>query len=444
MERDVTPDLSIVMATYDDFDGCEFTLTFLRNELTGRGIADQVELLVVNNNPDSYDGKRIAALCAKVGANHIPFGEKQGSAAPRDLAIRSAKGKWVACCDCHIQFLFGVLPQLLEFCRTTESRDMFHGPLCTEQMIQPDGKPSLVWTHWEPVWGNNGMLGKQAGFSAEKLAEGNPIEILGAGLGLFLVMREHWTGFLPDLEEFGSEELCIHQGYRIAGRKVWLLPWMKWWHKFRDTSKPVPYQTHYGATCKNYLRWHKAIGFPALSGIRAVYVGFDWLKVPQEGRNSLDTWKLLLQEVGIDEGAALQQERDGKIPTLLIELPNGQRAVPPMPGPPPPEDGPGSELEAINKEYFGVEPNPECNCAAKIRQMNQWGVAGCRANYWTIVGWMKDGESQFGWRDKIAAGVNALVTLNLFRFKSADPWPGLVTEAINRAEAKQTKAQVAA
>lgn len=438
------PILSIVMATFDDFDGCEWTLTKLRNELTGRKITDQVELLVVNNNPDSYDGKRIEALCAKVGAHHIPYSQKQGSSAPRDLAIRSAKGKWVACCDCHIQLWFGVLPQLIEFCRNTESRDMFHGPLVNEQFIQPDGNPALVWTHWEPVWGNNGMLGKQAGVSFEKLAEGQPIEIVGAGLGLFLVMREHWTGFLPDLEEFGSEELCIHQGYRLDGRKVWLLPWLMWWHKFRDESKPPPYQTHFGATCKNYLRWHKAIGFPALSGIRAAYVGFDRLRAPQLGRNSLDTWNVLLQEVGIDEAAAFQQETKGQIPTLAIEMPNGQRVMPPMLAPPPPDEGPGTELEAINKKYFGIEPNPACKCAGKVKQMNAWGVEGCRKNYWTIVGWMKDGEGDFGWRDKVGAGLHAIATGNLFRFKPADPWPGLVTEAINRAEAKERAKQVAA
>jgi len=437
------PLLTIAMATFDDFDGCEFTLTFLRNELTGRGIADQVELLVVNNNPESYDGKRIESLCEKVGARHIPFGEKVGSSAPRDHAIRSARGRWVACCDCHIQFLFGVLPQLLEFCETTDSPDIYHGPLVNEGMLNDDGTPRLVWTHWVPIWGNNGMLGKQAGLPMDQLAAGEPIEIVGAGLGLFVVMREHWLGFPPELQGFGSEELCLHQAYRQAGRKAWLLPWMDWWHKFRDPNKAPPYPTFHGQTCWNYLCWHKRTGFPALSGIRAAFVDADRLKAPQLGRSSLDTWQQLLREVGIDEFAAYERERSGELTTLPVELPGGKIVTPTLPPPPPPQIGPGTELESINRECFGIEPNADCVCSQKINQMNVWGVAGCRANFWTIVGWMKDGAQNYGWADKVGAAAGAVTSGIAFRIKWTDPWPGIITEAINRAEAKQ-KSQVAA
>lgn len=442
MEFDMTNLLSIVMATFDDFDGCELTLTFLRNELTGRGIADQVELLVTNNNPASHNGKRIEALCAKVGARHLPYTEKIGSAAPRDAAIRAATGKWVVCCDCHIQLLFGVLPQLLEFCRTTDSTDLFHGPLCSEQMIQPDGKPALVWTHWAPIWGNNGMLGKQSGLPPEKLAEGKPIEIVGAGLGLFLTMKEHWLGFPPELREFGSEELCIHHAYRQAGRKAWLLPWLHWWHKFRDETSAPPYPTHHAATCWNYLVWHTHTGFPALSGIRAAFVDRDRLK-DRPGltthRSSAEVWQMLLQELRIDEAAAYAQEIDRQIPTLPIELADNRIVMPPVPqsAPPKPPEGPGTELETINRECFGIEPNDACNCKGKIKQMDAWGVAGCRKNYWTIVGWMKDGEKDFGWTDKISAMAGALTSGIAFRIKWSEPWPGIITEAINRAEAKE-------
>ena len=440
---EAAPVLSIVMATFEDFDGCEWTLTALRNELTGRKIADQVELLVVNNNPDSYDGKRVANLCQKVGARHIAFGEKVGSSAPRDAAIRAALGKWVACVDCHVQFLFGVLPRLLKFCKTADSPDLYHGPLVNEGMLNADGSPRLVWTHWIPAWGNNGMLGKQAGLPAETLTEGSPVEIVGAGLGLFLTMREHWLGFPPELQGFGSEEMCIHQAYRLAGRKAWLLPWLTWWHKFRDPNKPPPYPAFHGQTCWNYLCWHKRTGFPALSGIRAAFVGADRLKAPQLNRSSVDTWNQLVKEVGIDEAAAYQRERDGHTPTLPIELADGKIVTPPLPPPPILPEGPGTELEAINQEYFGIAPNDACDCKGKINQMNAWGVAGCRANYWTIVGWMKDNAAKYGWQDQVAAAGRAVLTGFAFRIKWTDPWPGIVSEAINRAEAKE-KAQVAA
>jgi hypothetical protein len=174
-----------------------------------------------------------------------------------------------------------------------------------------------------------------------------------------------------------------------------------------------------------------------LSGIRAAFVGFDRLKAPQLNRSSQDTWQQLLKEVGIDEAAAYALEREQKITTLPVELQDGKIVTPPIPAPPPPPEGPGTEIETINREYFGIEPNEACDCKGKVRQMNAWGVAGCRQNYWTIVGWMKDNAKHYGWADKIGAMAGAVTAGIAFRIKWTDPWPGIVTEAINRAEAKE-------
>lgn len=33
---------------------------------------------------------------------------------------------------------------------------------------------------------------------------------------------------------------------------------------------------------------------------------------------------------------------------------------------------------------------PQCGCVNRIAQMNAWGLAGCKRNFETIVGWLKD------------------------------------------------------
>jgi len=50
--------------------------------------------------------------------------------------------------------------------------------------------------------------------------------------------------------------------------------------------------------------------------------------------------------------------------------------VPPVPTPPVPSSGPGTELSKLLKR-FGIEPTPTCKCRAKAAQMNAWGCDEC-------------------------------------------------------------------
>ena len=68
--------------------------------------------------------------------------------------------------------------------------------------------------------------------------------------------------------------------------------------------------------------------------------------------------------------------------------------------------------------------------------MDLWGVAGCRARIDEIVAWMRDGQQRWGWAEKIAAGAKAVATGIAFKINWGDPFPGLIEEAIRRAEEK--------
>jgi hypothetical protein len=98
--------------------------------------------------------------------------------------------------------------------------------------------------------------------------------------------------------------------------------------------------------------------------------------------------------------------------------------------------GPGTELKHI-LESLGIEPGPTCDCRARADQMDAWGVAGCLTNRDQIIQWMRDGQSRWGWRDKLAAAAKAVQIGLAFKLNPLDPFPSLIDEAIRRADKEQ-------
>jgi hypothetical protein len=97
--------------------------------------------------------------------------------------------------------------------------------------------------------------------------------------------------------------------------------------------------------------------------------------------------------------------------------------------------GPGTELKSLLKQ-LGIAENPTCDCNAKAAQMDAWGIAGCREHFDEIVGWMRDGQQGWGWKDKLAAAAKAVTSGIAFQVNWSDPFPGLITLAIERATDK--------
>lgn len=59
------------------------------------------------------------------------------------------------------------------------------------------------------------------------------------------------------------------------------------------------------------------------------------------------------------------------------------------------DDGVGSELSAILKSRWRIEPQQNCGCNGRIREMNYRGAEWCRHNVDKIVGWLLDGASHW-------------------------------------------------
>ena len=106
--------------------------------------------------------------------------------------------------------------------------------------------------------------------------------------------------------------------------------------------------------------------------------------------------------------------------------------------PPPPQElmnshGPGTELWKI-LHSLGVKNKEGCSCSLLADSMNSLGPEGCRKNKDSIIKLMKKNQERYGWKDFVKAGVMAIKTGWVVRLNPLDPIPGLLEEAIRRAE----------
>jgi glycosyltransferase involved in cell wall biosynthesis/Sec-independent protein translocase protein TatA len=233
------------MATYNDFNGVYFTLQALRWYQDMR----DTELLVIDN----YGCQDTKALVEDwVHGRYLLATEVRGTAAPRDLVFREARGEAVLCCDSHVMFAPGAIGRLKEYYREhPDCPDLFQGPLVYDDL---EG----ISTHFEPVWRDE-MWGIWATDPRGQDPEGEPFEIPMQGLGAFSCRKGAWPGFNPMFRGFGGEEGYIHEKFRQAGGRCLCLPWFRWMHRF-DRPGGVQYPLTVEDKLRNYLIGHAELG----------------------------------------------------------------------------------------------------------------------------------------------------------------------------------------
>jgi glycosyltransferase involved in cell wall biosynthesis len=240
-------ELTVGMATYQDFDGVYFSVQDLRlhHDL------ENVEILVVDN----FGCDATAAFVASTGleqVRYLRYTEKGGTAAPRQKVFEAARGQAVLCMDSHVLFPPGAIARLKQFYRDHPGTlDLYQGPMLHDDLVS-------VETHFNPAW-DCGMYGK---WGSDPRAEGDePFEIGMQGLGIFTCRKEAWLGFNPGFRGFGGEEFYIHEKFRRVGRQCWCLPWLRWLHRFGRPSG-VPYTVSYEDMFRNYLLGWSELGLP--------------------------------------------------------------------------------------------------------------------------------------------------------------------------------------
>jgi hypothetical protein len=258
--------LTIATPVVNDFDSWSQTMVGFVNQL-GKDI-DKVELLAVDNDPTTGDGYDTRKFCMKLpNCRYVGCGPRQGTFVGKEMCMQNANTEYVLVCDSHIVFQDGALLKLLRF--LTEMgpcNDLFHGPICNERW-------EIFGTHMNPALGD-GNFGRWGSYRDENGMVIDNCELYKVpmqGMGVFLARRDTWPGFHPALFHFGSEEGYIHEKYRLLGREVWSIPFLKWWHRFRQKSIRYQYPMSAEHKYRNYhIAWTE-VGLP-LEVIEPAYI----------------------------------------------------------------------------------------------------------------------------------------------------------------------------
>jgi glycosyltransferase involved in cell wall biosynthesis len=241
-------ELTIGMATYQDFDGVYFSVQDLRlhHDL------ENVEVLVVDNFGCKETAAFVASTGPASGVRYVRYTEKAGTAAPRQKVFEEARGQAVLCIDSHVLLAPGAVARLKQFYRDHPATpDLYQGPMLDDCLRR-------ISTHFEPVWGAH-MYGEWG--EDPRGHRDEPFEILMQGLGLFSCRKEAWLGFHPEFRGFGGEEFYIHEKFRQAGRRCWCLPWLRWLHRFGRPGG-VPFPLTVEDRLWNYLKGWRELGLP--------------------------------------------------------------------------------------------------------------------------------------------------------------------------------------
>lgn len=227
------PILTIGMPVYNDYAGVAFTITSLL--LHHPEVLPDVEFLVVDNNPDCPEGRDVAHMLKHnvPNSHYVAFKPYSGTLV-KNQVVAAAQTEYVLCCDSHVMFKPGSIAKLIKFLKATGScNDLFQGPLI-------DAKGSIHATHMLPAFRstNFGIWGT---YRTPEMDNPDMYELPLQGCGIFCCRRDSWLGFHPAMHQFGSEEGYIHEKYRISGRKAYSLPFLQWWHLFRNESRNIHY-----------------------------------------------------------------------------------------------------------------------------------------------------------------------------------------------------------
>src|SRR5215217_8972172 len=164
-------ELTIGMATYNDFDGVYFTVQALR---LYQDLAD-TELLVVDNYGCEHTKSFIENW---VKGRYIRATEAVGTAIAKERVFREAQGEAVLCCDSHVLFAPNAIARLKAYYRDhPHTRDLLQGPIVYDDLV-------TISTHFDPVWRAQ-MWGTWATDPRGLDLEGEPFEIPMQGLGVF-------------------------------------------------------------------------------------------------------------------------------------------------------------------------------------------------------------------------------------------------------------------
>lgn len=241
--------ITIGSATFDDFEGVYFTYQSLR--LNNLDWLDEIDFVIIDNNPTSKEGEATASFCDKAKIRYFPCPTPR-STAVRDKVFRVAEADFTLCIDPHVLFEPKAVSRLIDFANggykeiSASTSDLFHGAMMYDY-LDPNNTPA---THMNERWRDN-MFGTWGHEELAKDPNCPPWEIPMHGLGIFACFTKAWPGFSPLFKGFGGEEGYIHEKFKMRGGRTWCLPWLRWLHRF-DRPRGNVYPLHLEERIRNY------------------------------------------------------------------------------------------------------------------------------------------------------------------------------------------------
>lgn len=234
--------LTIGMCVYDDYDGVYFTIQSIR--MYHKEVLDLIEFIVVDNNPISKSGQTTKKFINNIpNAKYIAFDEYT-STSLRNKIFENANTPYVLCIDCHILLVPNSIKKLIQYFESTDNGNLLHGPLMYDNLQN-------VSTGFNNNWG--AYMHGQWDLDSRYVDENTePFEIFAHGMGLFACRKDSWLGFNHNFRGFGGEEIYIHNKFRKHNKKVILLPFLQWLHRF-DRPLGVPYKNSFEDRYRNYI-----------------------------------------------------------------------------------------------------------------------------------------------------------------------------------------------
>lgn len=230
-QQSKTPRFTLGMCVHNDIDGVYFSCQ--GNRLLNPIIDSEGEIIIIDNQPDSPDGKqtkKFSDAASKV-VRYIPYTEKQ-STSIRNLVFDHARAPIVICIDSHVLLPTGGIQAVLNYLEDPHNQNspkLVQGPMYDDQLDK-------LYTHWNDLW-NAGMQGRWELDNRAIDPNGKPYPIYAQGLGCFAARKEHWLRFNENFRGFGGEEVYIHNKYRKAGGECICIPAFRWVHRFYRAQK---------------------------------------------------------------------------------------------------------------------------------------------------------------------------------------------------------------
>jgi hypothetical protein len=88
---------------------------------------------------------------------------------------------------------------------------------------------------------------------------------------------------------------------------------------------------------------------------------------------------------------------------------------------------------------LGIDPDHGCSCESRAKQMDRWGVDGCREHFEEIRTWLQDAQAKSTWRQKLTAAVKAATSGLALQLNPLDVAGSIVRLAIERANSPSEK-----